>query len=91
MTLPPRVDWWRVITDLNYAGYSNGRIAEELLLVSKTWIARLRNENTEPRHRDGEMLLDLWARVMRCQASDAPRLTGHPSLGAKERARMQRA
>lgn len=86
MTLPPRVDWWRVITDLNYAGYSNGRISAELL-VSKSWVAGVKNDGTEPRYRDGEMLLALWSKAVGKPAAEAPKMAV-AGYGARERARL---
>lgn len=86
MELPRRIDWWRVITDLNYAGFSNGRIADELL-VSKSWVASVKNDGTEPRYRDGDMLLALWVRATGKQVQDAPRGLASGD-GARERARL---
>jgi len=70
--LNQRIDWWRVIIDLGYCGYSHQRIADELL-VGKSWVAGVKNTGHEPRYRDGEMLLDLWAQAMQKPRSDAPR------------------
>lgn len=68
-----RIDWWRVISDLQQAGYSVDRIAAECLR-SHGWVLQLKNLYAEPRFHDGMMLLGLWA--------DA---TGHP----RERAPKQ--
>lgn len=81
-----RVDWWRVIVDLGYQGYSHQRIADELL-VSKSWLAGVKNAGHEPRHHDGEMLLELWARATRRPTAEAPRVPANAE-SARERWRM---
>lgn len=58
-----QVDWFRVIVDLERKGYSLERIAAECLR-SKGWVSNLKNiPDTEPRHRDGQVLIGLWAEV----------------------------
>lgn len=70
--ISPRIDWWRVIVELGYQGYSHQRIADELM-VGKSWVAGVKNSGHEPKHGDGEMLLELWARVLGKPMSEAPR------------------
>jgi hypothetical protein len=84
--MTPRIDWWRVIVDLGYQGYSHQRIADELL-VGKSWVAGVKNSGHEPRHRDGEMLLALWSQVMSKPATDAPR-SAVSAESARERWRL---
>lgn len=61
------VDWWRVITDLERAGCSHSRIASEVLR-GKAWVDGLKNvPGYQPKHGDGEVVIELWCRY-----------TGHP-------------
>ena len=56
----PRIDWWRVITDLERAGISHERVAAECVR-SKAWVANIKNcPNAEPRFHDGMILLRIW-------------------------------
>jgi hypothetical protein len=68
------VDWFRIIIDLERAGFSHGRIADECLM-GKTWVWSLKNvPDHEPRHWDGQVLLSVWSTAMDMPASDAPRM-----------------
>ena len=84
--VPPRVDWFRVIVELNYAGLSNGRIAAEMIM-SRSWVAGLKNEGIEPRYRDGQMLLAIWAKATGSAPDDAP-LIDAGGEGSRARARF---
>lgn len=55
-----RVDWWRVITDLERNGISHDRVAAECLR-SKGWVDCIKNGQSEPRFHDGLVLLGLWS------------------------------
>ena len=58
-----RVDWFRVIVDLERARWSLDRIAQDVGR-SKGWVSNLKNiPDTGPRFHDGLMLLGLWAEV----------------------------
>lgn len=71
-----RVDWWRVITDLQRSGYSIERIAAECLR-SVGWVMGLKNiPDTEPRFADGMLLLALWASATGNSQADAPKHSG---------------
>lgn len=60
MQVERRVDWWRVIVDLERAGFTHERVAA-VCMRSKPWVANLKNTpGTEPRYRDGRVLLSLW-------------------------------
>lgn len=72
---PDRVDWWRVVTDLQRAGYSTDRIAAECLR-SVGWVDGLKNRAAEPRFADGMQLLGLWADVAGMDVADAPKHSG---------------
>ena len=83
---PPRIDWFRVIVELNYAGLSNGRIAAEMLM-SKSWVKALKNYGVEPRYRDGQMLLGIWATATGTALEDAPLIDGDGE-GCRARSRF---
>lgn len=56
-----RTDWFRVLADLQYAGYPNTRVAAILdvpLATLRGWKA-----GSEPAHEYGHCLLELWTEV----------------------------
>ena len=55
----PRVDWFRVLLDLKRAGCALKEIAA-FIAVSKSAVVGWRNLDAEPKHRDGERLIELW-------------------------------
>lgn len=68
------VDWFRVIVDLERSGYSHDRIAAECMR-SKGWVNNLKCiPGTEPRHRDGVVLLAIWSDATGRKALQAPRV-----------------
>jgi hypothetical protein len=70
--LTQRTDWFRVIVDLERAGYSLDRIAAECLR-GKTWAWSLKNvPDTEPRFHDGMLLLGLWAQATGKNRAEPP-------------------
>lgn len=69
-----RVDWPQVIAELIVAGLTRERIAAECLR-SKFWVENLRSTpGYEPRHRDGLVVLELWAQAYGRLAIEAPRV-----------------
>jgi hypothetical protein len=58
---PGGVDWWRVIVDLCRAGHTHESIATSIR-VGKSTIAGWK-EGSEPRHKDGEVLIEMWVEV----------------------------
>lgn len=54
-----RVDWFRVLADLQHLGLSDSEISERLTIPRRT-IGGWKVENAEPRHSEGEALLALW-------------------------------
>lgn len=69
-----RVDWFRVIVELERLGHSHERIAAECMR-GKTWAWALKNvPDTEPRYRDGVALLAFWSEQTGKPASEYPRL-----------------
>lgn len=72
-TRPARVDWFRVIVNLERNGYPQREIAF-LLGMSKSWVMHLKDSpGAEPRFDDGNALLDLWCDAMDKPLGDAPR------------------
>jgi hypothetical protein len=58
-----RIDWFRVIVDLERERWSLERIAIAVDR-SKGWVSNLKNiPGTEPRWCDGQLLLGLWSHV----------------------------
>lgn len=56
-----RVDWFRVLADLQYLGLSNYDVSQRLGIAKRTiggWKA-----GAEPRHCDGEELIALWVHM----------------------------
>lgn len=56
-----RVDWFRVLADLQYLGLSNSDVGQRLNIPKRTvggW-----KEGAEPRHCDGEALIGLWCHM----------------------------
>lgn len=53
-----RVDWFRVLADLQYLGMSNNEAADRLGIPQRTLAGW--KEGAEPRHCDGEALVALW-------------------------------
>jgi hypothetical protein len=60
-TLPIRISWFRVFSDLKVKGWSLYRIEDELDIAKSTlngWKA-----GAEPKHYDGETIISLWVIV----------------------------
>lgn len=66
------VDWWRVITDLGYAGYTRAAVGVAVG-VSKSTIHGWHSGAT-PRHGDGEALIELWASATGNSRESVPRV-----------------
>lgn len=65
-----RTDWFRVLVDLQRAGYSHIRVANVLGIP----VATLRGwkSGSEPAHNYGHALLELWTEVTELQVSKRP-------------------
>lgn len=63
MDAQQRVDWWRVIDDLNKANMTLEAIGNVVRIPTST-LAGYKNLNVEPKHADGERLLMLWRRTV---------------------------
>ena len=60
-SLTPRTDWFRVLVDLQHGGFSNTDVADYLGVPQST--LRGWKEGSEPRHHDGQRLLELWQAI----------------------------
>ena len=83
-----RIDWFRVIVDLEGKRWSLERIAAAVDR-SKGWVSNLKNiPGTEPKFHDGLMLLGLWMHVTGKERSSVELAeTERPGKG-QERARI---
>lgn len=67
-----RVNWFQLLVDLkrhNVTAYD----VERMLDVSRTTVLRW-GQGSEPRHDDGELLLELWCRLTGRSKDEAPRI-----------------
>jgi hypothetical protein len=51
-------DWWRIITDLQM--HMTMVAMAEVTRIPRTTLIGFKNGNVEPKHADGEQLLQLW-------------------------------
>lgn len=60
--MPPtlRVDWFKLIVELERVGFTPYDISEQID-VARSTVVHWRNDGTEPRHLDGERLVTFWA------------------------------
>lgn len=63
-----RVDWFRVVAELQGKGYNIENIAAAIGVPKSTLMGWRNFPYHEPRHADGERLVQLW-----CQVVDQPR------------------
>jgi hypothetical protein len=75
-----RVDWFRVLVELEGKGYRLNQIAAATDVPRRT-LLDWRNMGTEPSHAGGERLIDLWSQVMG-EPRDALPLNVHDLLSA---------
>lgn len=65
-----RTDWFRVLTDMTYAGVSNARVAHLIAVPEST--VRAWKGGVEPSHHDGHRLLELWCEQSGKDIRDRP-------------------
>lgn len=72
-----RIDWSRIIFDLERAGMTQGEISVQAGIEHDNpgvWANRLKNiPGTQPKFHNGAMLLGLWAEVMDMEPAEAPK------------------
>lgn len=69
-----RTDWFRVLVDLQYAGWPHSRVAA--LIDVPVGTLRGWKAGSEPAHDDGQRLLELWCEVMGREMRERPMTTG---------------
>lgn len=67
-------DWFRIITDLIYAGVTMQEVARRLDLITSESLIRHYRAGVQPTYVRGEQLIRLWAETMKREASEAPRI-----------------
>lgn len=67
-----RVDWFRIVVDLERRGYGSKRISAEIE-VPRSTIVGWKLENARPKFEEGLRLALLWAEVTGRSAEQAPR------------------
>lgn len=70
--IKPRIDWFRLMVDLDRAGYPGRRVSSELKIPYPTLKSRAYHD-AEPRFQDGEALVNLWVSVLGRDPSLVPR------------------
>lgn len=71
-----RINWFQVITEINRFGISTNKF-EDLIGVPRETVMGWKNLNSEPRHHDGEKLIELWCKVFDKAREDIPYTTLH--------------
>ena len=80
-----QVDWWRVITELLEQGHTTRGIAQTLN-KPRSGVSMLRNGFVgQPKHSDGENLIDLWMKATGKSRDDLPRRTHELSVSQAKR------
>lgn len=72
-----RIDWFRVLADLNYQGLRSQQIADRIQVARTTVVGW--KQGAEPKHADGETLLELWVAITGKPRKYAPRVQPFPS------------
>lgn len=70
-TDPFRVDWFAVLTDLKRCGLASLQAARQIEVPHSTVMGW--KEGSEPKHADGERLIDLWIAVTGRNRHQLPR------------------
>jgi len=70
----PGVSWWKVIVDLERAGFYHGQIAAAIG-ARRTTVLGWKNHEAAPRYEDGERLIALWRVATGLTAEQVPRKT----------------
>jgi hypothetical protein len=78
-----RIDWSRVLLDLESAALSLRRI-EHLTGISKSALSRYRN-GAAPMHADGELLITLWSESQQADRDALPVLSRGENVPASGR------
>lgn len=84
--MPPtlRVDWFRVIVELERQGFTPYDIGTQVGAARST-VVHWRNDGTEPRHLDGELLIQFWSAATCKGRDDLPMKLLEPSAAEYRR------
>lgn len=69
-----RTDWFRILTDMVYAGVSTSKVAQLIDVPEST--VRGWKSGIEPCHHDGHCLLELWCEQMGREVASRPMIGG---------------
>ena len=69
---PRRIDWFRVLADLNRCGLPVASVSAQIIVPKSTILGW--GQGAEPRYADGEALTDLWCRVTSRERRQLPQL-----------------
>lgn len=78
LSLIQRIDWFRVLCDLQREGMTNRDVSQAIEVPRTTLIAW--KNGAEPNHHDGEKLLVLWTSATSTARDAAPRTSIPPWL-----------
>lgn len=81
--MPPgiRVDWFRVLVDLDRAGFPLSDVADQAEIPRTTMLGW--QQGREPRHADGETLLSFWAAACSKSRDEVPMTEDYPSANGR--------
>lgn len=84
--MPPtlRVDWFRVIVELERHGFTPYDISDQIETARST-VVHWRNDGTEPRHLDGERLIKFWSAATCKGREDLPMAVVEPTVAEHRR------
>lgn len=68
---PRRVDWFRVLADLRYAGIDTKSVARMICVPAATVFGW--KQGAEPKYADGERLIEFWLQVLGRPVATLPR------------------
>lgn len=71
-TEPDRIDWFRVLADLQRHGVPVSQASAATRIPKSTLLGW--RQGAEPKYADGEKLLALWCGICQREVSDVPRV-----------------
>jgi len=71
-TSPDRVDWFAVLAGLQHQGLPTTLVAEQIRVPKSTILGW--KQGAEPKHLDGEKLIELWIQVLGRGRTDVPKV-----------------
>lgn len=84
MSQPTRVNWFRVLIDLDRAGYRLPRVSATTRIPIAT-LKEYRNNERDPRHSAGDALIELWCKVLERKRPDLPTVAKTMSVSEAKR------